>query len=1060
MRAKNASGQPTGAIATFMCSILQAWAPPMTTQDTIANLLIANTKRTMGGLVYNAQSAMLDVNNNSSGREVMQTWILFGDASLMVRSKTPIAFAMEPPNLPSGESSYTVSTGGANDLVSVYRPDTNTLVASGYTNAGGSVTLNVASIANVDCTLKLTVSRFNAVSFTADIQRGEYIPPDLTINPTFYNFDPLYINEISPNQIFTVTNTGENTFTVNSVTKTGTNASDFSINVLGLPWSLSVGASQTFTVSFAPTSTGYKSAEINIASNANGSPHTINLFGTATSPGLPLPYTQNFNGGTDLSAISWGGDLNTYSGIKAGFGVSNSNALAMNVYGSSTSQSAYTPTIAYITADTNLSFAYKIRPYSSDTAYALTANDKAFVEVSTNGGSTYSTVLEINTTNHTNSASFATKQVSLSAYNNQHINIRFWATRSAGDWYFVLDDVSVTGTPNPPATLPPLNLVAIPGNNNVSLSWNAPAEGTPQGYKVYRGETALSSTITELTYTDNTAINGNQYSYHVSAIYAGGTESATEPVSVTLDNITAPAGLTATVLMYDVTLTWDARNPLSLEGKGGLLATPTEGAWVNGRADSPPLRKADTINDVPTDDLTRSFLGYNVYQGTTFLTSQPINEHTYTHQNVTPGTYTYKVSAVFSNGESTQIEIENVSIYDIQPPSELQATIPAPLTVALAWTPPTSTDGFTHYQLYKQTGEAGDFEPLSETLDAPEYTDSGLENMTTYSYKVTAVYVSGESTPTSTVSATPSVAFNPVNDMQCVVGFASVALTWTAPETVSNSATLDGYRLMREETVPHTSSGSPTVRWETVLLANLSADTFEYTDETAENGQTYIYSMIALYTEPEGESTSTDHYVQMKIFNPPLELSTLAGDAQVTLNWNTPTMHDHLATLSGYKIYRNNVLLPAGIITDRNEMSFIDTEVENDNTYTYCIVAIYSDPAGESEPSNIASATPLTDFDGVTAPVATTLTGNYPNPFNPETTIRFSMAREDRVSIDIYSINGQLVCSLVSGSYGVGIHNAIWNGRDNIGRPVSSGVYFYRMTTGEYSAVRKMLLLK
>jgi len=106
------------------------------------------------------------------------------------------------------------------------------------------------------------------------------------------------------------------------------------------------------------------------------------------------------------------------------------------------------------------------------------------------------------------------------------------------------------------------------------------------------------------------------------------------------------------------------------------------------------------------------------------------------------------------------------------------------------------------------------------------------------------------------------------------------------------------------------------------------------------------------------------------------------------------------------------------------------------------------------------TGTPVSDFDEVSLPAVTALAGNYPNPFNPETTIRFSLARESRVEISIYSINGQLVRSLVNGSYGAGVHSAMWNGRDSIGRPVSSGVYFYRMTTSGYSSVRKMVLLK
>jgi len=93
-------------------------------------------------------------------------------------------------------------------------------------------------------------------------------------------------------------------------------------------------------------------------------------------------------------------------------------------------------------------------------------------------------------------------------------------------------------------------------------------------------------------------------------------------------------------------------------------------------------------------------------------------------------------------------------------------------------------------------------------------------------------------------------------------------------------------------------------------------------------------------------------------------------------------------------------------------------------------------------------------------PTTAELHGNYPNPFNPETVISFSVAQEEIVAIDVYNVKGQKVRSLVKGVYATGVHNVVWNGRDDLGRQVGSGVYFYTMKAGEYSAVRKMLLLK
>jgi len=96
----------------------------------------------------------------------------------------------------------------------------------------------------------------------------------------------------------------------------------------------------------------------------------------------------------------------------------------------------------------------------------------------------------------------------------------------------------------------------------------------------------------------------------------------------------------------------------------------------------------------------------------------------------------------------------------------------------------------------------------------------------------------------------------------------------------------------------------------------------------------------------------------------------------------------------------------------------------------------------------------------VSEPAGNVLHSNYPNPFNPSTTIAFDVARDGYVSIDVYNIKGQRVKEVASGSYRAGRYSVVWNGVDSDGHSVSSGVYFYRMKSQGYSAVKKMLLMK
>lgn len=99
------------------------------------------------------------------------------------------------------------------------------------------------------------------------------------------------------------------------------------------------------------------------------------------------------------------------------------------------------------------------------------------------------------------------------------------------------------------------------------------------------------------------------------------------------------------------------------------------------------------------------------------------------------------------------------------------------------------------------------------------------------------------------------------------------------------------------------------------------------------------------------------------------------------------------------------------------------------------------------------------------APQRTALFANYPNPFNPETWIPYQLAVPADVSISIYAANGQLVRTLSLGHQPVGLYEsrsraAYWDGRNTLGESVASGVYFYTLTAGDFTATRRMLSLK
>jgi len=104
---------------------------------------------------------------------------------------------------------------------------------------------------------------------------------------------------------------------------------------------------------------------------------------------------------------------------------------------------------------------------------------------------------------------------------------------------------------------------------------------------------------------------------------------------------------------------------------------------------------------------------------------------------------------------------------------------------------------------------------------------------------------------------------------------------------------------------------------------------------------------------------------------------------------------------------------------------------------------------------------PTSGIEPEVVPVFTnTLGKNYPNPFNPDTNINFSLKEESYVNLKVYNTRGQLVKTLISENLQEGVHFTSWNGKDNNNKAVASGIYFYKMDSNNYSSTKKMILLK
>jgi hypothetical protein len=209
---------------------------------------------------------------------------------------------------------------------------------------------------------------------------------------------------------------------------------------------------------------------------------------------------------------------------------------------------------------------------------------------------------------------------------------------------------------------------------------------------------------------------------------------------------------------------------------------------------------------------------------------------------------------------------------------------------------------------------------------------------------------------------------------------------------------------------------------------------------------TYKWAVKAIYT---GDATS------LPAFSNPLpkvtQIGTVAGIVRNPQNapimGATVTCGSSEATTNGSGAY--SMLVEAG---------------------TYAVIASHPNytPATQTGVIVVTGQTttvnfvlePLADGDNVIPVTATELLGNFPNPFNPETTVSYSVKDATPVRIEIYNNKGQKVRTLVNAIQASGWYDVVWNGRDDNAQAVSSGVYYYKMIAGKYSSTKKMILMK
>ncbi|MCD4817655.1 MAG: T9SS type A sorting domain-containing protein [Candidatus Cloacimonetes bacterium] len=191
-------------------------------------------------------------------------------------------------------------------------------------------------------------------------------------------------------------------------------------------------------------------------------------------------------------------------------------------------------------------------------------------------------------------------------------------------------------------------------------------------------------------------------------------------------------------------------------------------------------------------------------------------------------------------------------------------------------------------------------------------------------------------------------------------------------------------------------------------------------------------------------------------------IQTEANFAQIS--WTTQSE----TNLYGYNVYRsdeidfnisfklNTSILEAENTPTGSDYSYTDESVEFDQTYFYWLESV--DLSGNTEFFGPISITLKDNNQSPDLPNETLLQAAYPNPFNPKTTVNFSVKKDETAQLMIYNMKGQIVKSYPI--FEAGNNSIEWLGKDNFGKNVSSGVFFYRLKSASTTQIRKMIMMK
>ncbi len=251
------------------------------------------------------------------------------------------------------------------------------------------------------------------------------------------------------------------------------------------------------------------------------------------------------------------------------------------------------------------------------------------------------------------------------------------------------------------------------------------------------------------------------------------------------------------------------------------------------------------------------------------------------------------------------------------------------------------------------------------------------------------------------------------------------------------------------------------------LIAEQSNITHAYYQTPTLNPFTTYYWHVCSNTEVGlGEYTETQSFITGQVSVTPsvpimsLPVNSASGlPANPEFSWNSSFQADSYQLVIARDNYFTQIVISHDNIT---ETSYQVASLLP-NTHYYWRIRAHN-IAGYSNFSIIRNFTTgnytATDDQINSVITKNDLFPNYPNPFNPETTIAFSLLNHQFVKLEVFDIRGQKVTSLIQSSMDAGIHKVVWNGTDSSGKKTATGIYYSKLCIGKQTFIRKMLLLK